>query len=173
MFNLVEFGAEIAALRKGAYTQTDMIVVDLSSTFDDMHVDIPSGATMLALAPRLLDRNGMEQTSNVTGRVYIKFNSLAAPGLPFSLIASSGDLDLFAGGMVRLYITNRTIVAGAKLYFMIGIGTGIASASGGPTGGGYAPPLGGGTTSVSGSSSSSSPDITAGGGGGSTPTQYL
>src|SRR6185437_1445495 len=170
MFNLVQFGTEIEALKKGAYVQTDLLAVDLSAVVTDKPIDIPAGATMLALVPLVLDRNGNQQTSDITHRVFVKLNSTSAPGIPFSLIPASGDKNVLNAALVRLYLTVPIASAGAKLYFVLGTGVGLASATGGPSGGGYSPTYGGGT---SGGSSSSGAGSDSGGGGGQGGQQLL
>lgn len=164
MFNLVQFGTEIQALKQNRYVQTDLLVVDLSTVVNDLAIDIPAGATMLALVPLVLDRNGNQQQSNTAGRCFIKLNSPTAPGIPFSLIAASGDQNVLTAAMVRLYVSVPTAVAG-KLYFVLGTGVGVASATGGPSGGGYSPTYGGGATAPS----SSGPSGSGGSGGGGGP----
>lgn len=142
-FNLATFGTELEALREGKYTQTQMLTLDLSEVCNDVPIEIPGGATMLALLPRMVDNNGVEQTSDSTHRCYLKFNSTRGPALPFSLVANSQDLALFAGAMIRLYLTVTTAAVGAKLYCLLGTGISIDSATGGASGGGYVAPSGG------------------------------
>jgi hypothetical protein len=136
---------EILELRKGDYKQFEFLPVDLSA------VGFAKGGgerglfekegNCLILLSRYMNNDKTVFVSDVTGRVYIKFNHPDNPWLPFSLIAGSLDFSSATMTIHRFWIFIPIAVA-ASLYFAITKGAVLASAgtTQGASGGGYGTP---------------------------------
>ena len=161
---------EILELRKGDYKQFEFFPIALNQGFaaggGERGLFEKEGNCLILLA-RYMNNDKTVFVSDVTGRVYIKFNHPDNPWLPFSLIAGSLDFSSATMTIHRFWIFIPVTVGGASLYFAISKGAVLSSAGTcqGPSGGGYGTPTN--TTTGPSPSGGGGGSSSSGGGGGS------
>jgi uncharacterized membrane protein YgcG len=168
VFDHKQHAQEIVEIRKGDYKQFEFLPIALNAGFavggGERGLFEKEGNCLILLA-RFMNNDKTVFVSDVTARVYIKFNHPDNPWLPFSLIAGSLDFSSATMTIMRFWIFIPATVGGASLYFVISKGAVLASAGTcqGPSGGGYGTPTN--TTTVPGGGAGTS----GSGGGGSNP----
>lgn len=122
---------EIQQLQAGALKQYLRHTVQADAT-DRGTRPIEIQGNSLVLVPKWKAADGTDLVSDLNTRVWIKFNHINNDWIPFSLIASGEDYQVFLGTIVKFWVRIEVPgAAGAQLHFVIMRGVGIASATGG------------------------------------------